>query len=430
MIRWIDNTLGTAAFEDPATAGYQKLDVRGLVDGPANKSVTLRERIETGLTMLGGAGQLVVCCDYGISRSNTIAAAIVARRDGLSFDEAIALVQQRVGEIRMDYGIVQTMRATFDPDPLPPLDPRRVLVTGGTGFLGEWLESVAGDSLDLVRLGSKDIDLAASPYGLDAAVRKHRPGTIIHLANPRIYHTHEVVAQSLAMLRNVADVCGEHGVFLVFPSSWIVFSGRKGGGDLTLGDDETPLPYGNHAMSKALCEHMLDYLRQSGRLRASVLRLTTLYGPGSIQPRFLFRTAEQCRAGKSLVTHLYQNGRPTLQLLHVQDAARALVAAAVRRIEGTFNVGGNEARSTRDLARLIAEVLGAPSDSQETELGATVANIVLDCSKARQMLGWSPRVGLRDGFSELFRPVSEIKRQDASEESPREALGMPLPADG
>ena len=78
MIRWINNTLGTAAFEDPATAGHEVLDVRSLVDGPANGVEALRERIEAGLTMLQKSGRLIVCCDYGISRSNTIAAAILA----------------------------------------------------------------------------------------------------------------------------------------------------------------------------------------------------------------------------------------------------------------------------------------------------------------------------------------------------------------
>lgn len=402
MIRWIDNTLGTAAFEDPATAGYAKLDVRDLVDGPANKSNALRERIRMGLSMLDEAKQLVVCCDFGISRSNTIAAAILARRDGLSFDEAFALVRQRVGEVRMDYGIVETIRATFDPEPLPPLDARRVLVTGGTGFLGQWLERVAGDSFELVRLGSKDIDLGASPYGLDEAVRKHRPGAIVHLASPRIYHTHEVVAQSLAMLRNVADVCGAHGVFLVFTSSWVVFSGRKNEGDLTLGDEEAPRPYGNYAMAKTLCEHMVDYLRLGGRLRATTLRLTPVYGAGSTMPRFLFRTAEHCLANRSVVTHLYQNGRPRMQLLHVKDAARAVALAMEHRIEGTFNIGGGEAPSTRELGRIMAEVLGSSSDSKEIELGAAVANIVLDTSKARRLLGWSPTIGLREGLADLF----------------------------
>ncbi len=404
MIRWIDETLGTAAFEDPATAGHAKLDVRQLVDGPSNNSDTLRERISTGLSMLAEGKPLVVCCDYGISRSNTIAAAILARRDGLTFDDAFALVRQRVRELRMDYGIVQTIRATFDPDPQPPLNPRRILVTGGTGFLGQWLEQVADDSCELLRLGSRDIDLAVSPYDLDEAVRKYRPGCVIHLANPRIYHTHEVVAQSLAMLRNVAEVCGGHDVFLVFASSWIVFSGRKGEGCLT--DDEIPHPCGNHAMAKALCEQMLSHLRQSARLRTAVLRLTPVYGPGSKDPRFLFRTAEHCEAGRPVVTHLYQNGRPRLQLLHASDAARALLLAAQQRIEGTFNIGGSEAPSTLELGKIIAKVLGTPSNPEEIELAATVANTVLDTTKARRMLDWSPTTGLHEGFADLLTTKS------------------------
>ena len=89
MIRWIDSALGTAAFGDPATKDHEVLDVRGLVDGRANGTAALRERIDSGLALLRKSERMVVCCDYGISRSNTIAAAILAHRDGLSFDEAM-----------------------------------------------------------------------------------------------------------------------------------------------------------------------------------------------------------------------------------------------------------------------------------------------------------------------------------------------------
>jgi nucleoside-diphosphate-sugar epimerase len=188
----------------------------------------------------------------------------------------------------------------------------------------------------------------------------------------------------------------------VFASSVYVFNGRRNQGDVIVSDDEPPQPFGNYSMAKALCEHMAGYLRQSESLRSTVLRLTSLYGPGSTMPPFLFRMAEHSRAGKPLVTHLYRNGRPKLQLLHVEDAARALIAAAQRRIEGTFNIGGAEAQSTRDLARLIAEILDSSSESREIELEATVANVILDTAKAREMLDWSPKVGLREGFTDLF----------------------------
>ncbi|WP_397383722.1 NAD-dependent epimerase/dehydratase family protein [Prosthecobacter sp.] len=402
MIRWINNTLGTAAFEDPATAGHEVLDVRSLVDGPANGVAALRERIEAGLTMLQKSGRLIVCCDYGISRSNTIAAAILARREGISFDEAFATTQLQTGEVRMDYGIVQTVRATFDAPNSQPAVAGRVLVTGGTGFLGQWLNRIAGDRFEFVSHRSKDIDLVASPFGLDAVVRKHRPDTIIHLANPRIYNTHEVVGQSLAMLRNVADVCHQHGVFLVWPSSWVVFSGRKNEGEIVIGDDVSPMPYGNYAMSKALSENMLDYLSKAGHIRACILRMTPIYGKGSSLPRFLFRTAEACLAGTPVTTHCYRNGRPKLQLLHASDAAQALALAAAKRPEGKFNIGSMEARTTQDLARIIAEVLGTPFESQEIQLQASVANITLDTTKARNVLQWSPKMNLKEGFEEMF----------------------------
>ncbi len=403
MIRWIDKNIGTAAFGDPATLGLTVLDVRGLVDGPANSAESLEEQITGGLDALKAHGKLVICCDYGISRSNTMAAAILARRDETGFDHALSLVQQQTGEMRMDYGLVQAVRRLFEAAPVPSVA-ERVLVTGGTGFLGQWLKAVAPENFELVLTNSHDSDLLSGPYALERLVRQHRPDAIIHLANPRICQTPEVVPQALAMLRNVTDVCHGHGLFLVYASGWVVLNGMKKPGLISADDDSAACPYGNYAISKALCEQFLDFMSMTGRVRSSILRVTPVYGLGSPQPRFLYRTAEACREGRTVRTHLYRNGRPRLQLLHASDAARALLQAVSKRVAGRFNIGGDACLTTQEIAQTLARVLKTPLRHEEIQLEAEVAGIMLETAKASSVLGWRPLIDLEQGLTALFKP--------------------------
>jgi UDP-glucuronate decarboxylase len=403
MIRWIDDTLGTAAFDDPDTHGYHVFDVRSLVDGPANGCAALREIIDAGVDALQKHNKLVVCCDYGISRSNTIAASILSRRNGVDFDSALAIVQKQTAEVRMEYGLVQTVRSLFHTVPPLPAVRGRVLITGGTGFLGQWVKKTASNRLDIVIVGSQEINLLSDPYSLDRAIREHRPDTIIHLANPRIYQTPEVIAHSLAMLRNVADVCHGHGIFLVYASSWVVLNGLKSSEEIMALDDYPSTPYGNYAISKGLCEQYVDYLTKAGKIQACILRMTPIYGRGSPQPRFLFRTAEACLEGRVVRTHLYRNARPRLQLLHASDAANALILAVEKRIPGRFNIGSDNPLTTHEIAATVARVLGTQYNHEEISLEAEVANISLDSQKAKALLGWQQKTTLDNGIHDLFK---------------------------
>lgn len=93
-----------------------------------------------------------------------------------------------------------------------------------------------------------------------------------------------------------------------------------------------------------------------------------------------------------------------LQLLHVQDAARALVRAADVRVRGRFNVGGQSSLTTQEIARTIAGVLEMPFESREITLTADTAQVTLDCSKARRVLGWAPEIPLEAGLAAMLRP--------------------------
>jgi nucleoside-diphosphate-sugar epimerase len=406
MIRWIDQSIGTAAFTDFEAAGVEILDVRSMVDGAGNSRDTIRVLVEAGLRHLQSGVRLLVCCDHGISRSTTIAAGIIARRDGMSFDAAFHHVRIRMGEHRMDFALVDSVRGALEQTDALDLYPRRILVTGGTGFLGSWVRRMAPGDYEILAVGSGSADLAVGPFDLDRIVRSERPSVIIHLANPRIYRTSDAVPRAVAMLQNVMSVCVHHGTFLVFASSWSVLEGGSAD-DATLAPDDAPCrPVGPYALSKALCEHMIDLRADTCGLRASILRLSPTYGAGSPQPRFLFRIAEACRAGRSAHTHVYRNGRPRLQLLYVEDAARALIAAAKARVPGRFNVGGPGSATTHSIAQSIARVLSAPLTCHEIAIDADVGQVTLDCGKARAALGWTPEVSIDLGLNRLFGPVA------------------------
>lgn len=398
MIRWIDATIGTAAFDDPQTAGLEVLDVRSLVDGSSNSSESVTALVREGISKLASSRSIVVCCDHGVSRSNTIAAAIIAERDRVPFDVALERVQRATREARMDYGLVNCVRMAVSEAGSVPAVAGRVLLTGGSGFLGSALRQLSGDQRLLLSPSSAELDLLGSPFGLDRVVAAQRPAVIVHLANARLYQTADIIPQALVMLRNVLDVSSHHGVFVVFASTWNVLNGLKEAPRAALSDDVPCRPYGHYATSKALCEQMIDFAKATGRLKASVLRLSPVYGPGSLQPRFIRRVAEQLRAGQPAVTHRYLNGRPELQLTYVTDAARALLSAADSQIDGHFNVGGELALTTVDIAREIARVLKVPFQSREVELKTCVARITLDCSKARREWGWRPETALADGL--------------------------------
>ena len=84
-IRWINEYLGTAPAADIVELDNIKIiDVRDLVDKAGNQSETIKEKIMTGVKYLQSGEKTIVCCDYGISRSNAVAIGIIAIHNQIS----------------------------------------------------------------------------------------------------------------------------------------------------------------------------------------------------------------------------------------------------------------------------------------------------------------------------------------------------------
>jgi GDP-L-fucose synthase len=251
---------------------------------------------------------------------------------------------------------------------------RRVVVTGGHGFLGRRV-------MDLVRekapahvftFSSREYDLTRQA-DVARLYADQRPDVVIHLAarvggiganrdNPaRFFYENAIMGIELI---EQARRCGAQkfvqvGTVCAYPKfARVPFS------EDALWDgypEETNAPYG--IAKKALLVQAQAYRAQYG-LDAIYLIPTNLYGPGDnfdlesshVIPALIRKCVEARQQGLPQIA-VWGTGRPTREFLHVDDAARAIVLATERYDRpDPVNVGSAEEISIRELVdRVVAE---------------------------------------------------------------------------
>jgi GDP-L-fucose synthase len=156
-----------------------------------------------------------------------------------------------------------------------------------------------------------------------------------------------------------------------------------------------------------LCE---SYHRQYGSRFISVLP-TNLYGPNDnfdlnnshVLPALIrkFHDAKQSGAREVVV---WGSGTPRREFLHVDDLADACVFLMMNYEEpAPLNIGVGEDLPISDLAALIAQTVGFDGTiTYDTGKPDGTPRKLLDVSRINQ-LGWTPRIGLREGIAETYR---------------------------
>jgi UDP-glucuronate decarboxylase len=320
-----------------------------------------------------------VCCDYGISRSNSIAAAAWSSYSGLSFDDALSLVVQATGETNIKLEMVAAIRRTLTEEGTK--NPTSILITGANGVLGRaLLPKLQRGHVSVFPFYSTDGDLIRSSHELDGAVVKNEIGTIVHLANPRVYTSSVALGDSLNMLKNVLDVCRQHRIKLVFPSTWEVFTGYET--RQLYANEATPMfPKGTYAESKMLAERLVDHFVDFYRLDCLKLRICPVYGLGSEKPRFIHTFIKKALRNAGIVTHTYRNGDPYLELLHIDDLSVIMSELIQNDLIGTYHIGGGSFLSTYEVANLIVQTTKSSSTIRKTKIDDFAPNIILDDKK-------------------------------------------------
>src|SRR5436190_5050117 len=306
---------------------------------------------------------------------------------------------------------------------------RRVLVTGGVGFIGSNLarqlvdlgaDVVLVDSMipdyggnlfniadiqDRVRLNLGDI---RNQTIMDVLVRDREvifnlAGQVSHIDSMRDPYT-DLDINCRAQL-SMLEACRQFN-----PAVKVVFAGTRQvyGKPDRLPVDESHLvrPIDVNGVNKAAGEYYHLLYNNAFGVRACSLRLTNVYGP-----RQLIRHNRQGFIGwfirlaiEDAEIQVFGDGSQMRDFVYVEDAADAFLrAGASAACDGEgFNVGGLEPIAHRDLVDLLLSVAGTgrvkyvpwPADKKAIDIGSFYS----DSSKVAAATGWTPRVSLREGF--------------------------------
>ena len=298
---------------------------------------------------------------------------------------------------------------------------RRVVVTGGAGFLGrqvvERLGQAGAREVVVPRSAECDLREAAAVKRLLAGTR---PDVIIHLAarvggigaNQR--HPGLFFHDNMAMGLNVIEQARLAGTPRVVLSGTICSYPRDTAvpfreSDLWNGyPEETNAPYG--VAKKALLVMLQAYRREYGMDGAFVMPVN-LYGPADnfdpedshVIPALIRKCVEARRAGAASIT-CWGTGSPTREFLFVKDCAEGLVRAA-ESWQGSepLNLGSGQEISIHDLVALVARLTGYEGTvTWDASRPDGQPRRCLDTSRAKEALGWTARTSLEEGLRETI----------------------------
>lgn len=279
----------------------------------------------------------------------------------------------------------------------------KVLVTGGSGFLGTHIRKFFNAD-DFSRRSGFDI------LNLQDVKAVQDYDAVIHLAarlDKSEEATEEVFLTNVEGTVNLLREMPPNSVF-VFASTKDVY-GRFADNYKEVPENCPTVYSGQTALewSKLLAERYVEFYAHQKNFRSCIFRLSTIYAPVSEgnTPNFVTHFAEAINKEESL--RLPANGTPHRDFLHVDDfayACRAFVDSALAH--GLYNLGGGieNSLSLRELIKTMEKVLGlqAVIDEENPLPPPVPLNYVSDLSRIRHELDWQPTISIEDGLKTIL----------------------------
>ncbi|WP_304807335.1 NAD(P)-dependent oxidoreductase [Falsiroseomonas sp.] len=307
------------------------------------------------------------------------------------------------------------------------MTPMRILITGGNGYVGRYLTDLLrphgslciADVLrygkwrfpqnDRERLRLEQIDIR-DPAQVEAMMASFQPDVIVHLA--ALHYIPECEADpALAVSTNIQGTlnlllsCPE-GCRFVFASSGAVYK-----------PDEQPHhettselgPSDIYGLSKLHGEHYVSAIAAKRRLKAVIVRLFNVIGPGETNPHLLPELIAQLKAGRNVIE--LGNLSPRRDYISVRDAAAGFCAVALHSemtagTTRTVNLGTSRTYSVAEVVEKLRRISGINFEIRQTADRTRQVDrpiLAADNRSIEEIYGWRVRQSIDETLTELWQ---------------------------
>ncbi|WP_135855006.1 NAD-dependent epimerase/dehydratase family protein [Halorussus salinus] len=297
---------------------------------------------------------------------------------------------------------------------------KRVLVTGGAGFIGSNLANSLAESNDVIAL---DNGYLGTPENLKDDVEFHDRSVVeddlptdvdvvFHLAALSSYAMHEENPTKGARVNiegfvNVVEQARQDGCdTVVYASTSSIYGNRTEPSPVDM-DVEVQTGY---EASKLAREQYGEYFANHYDMNMAGMRFFSVYqGYGGAEAHkgeyanIIAQFADDLANGEAPV--IYGDGTQTRDFTHVDDIVRGLEAAANHQLTGIYNLGTGESYNFNTVVEMLNAELRTDIEPEYVENpipeDVYVHDTMADVTKMREATGWKPQISFEEGIERV-----------------------------